>query len=413
MSEPTQAPTWDVPTRRTVAVILGIFLLFVVWLMRSALTPLIIAGLIAFILAPLIEVFRTRLRMPRGLAIPLAYVIFVVLVALIPLLVIPALVRSFADLQLDLTQVVVAVQEWLTNLLESVRTLDLLNLQLNLTEAIDPALQALNDVSADSLVPSFEELLAALPRTIEVTFSFVGGVFAVLTAILLTFIYSIYLSADSDRLGRSFWGFVPEAYVPELRVLSGRIEKMWNAFLRGQLTLALIIFLVTWLTGTIIGLPGAFALGVIAGVLEIIPNLGPLLAAVPAVLTAFIQGSNTLDVSNVTFGLVVIGMYMAIQQLENQLIVPRILGEAVQLPSLVVLVAVVVGFQVFGVLGALLAAPTVATGKELFLYSLNKVLARPPFPPELETSDTGPPLSQRVRQAWRRLWSRIRPTESG
>jgi predicted PurR-regulated permease PerM len=407
MNDQEQGPTWDRATRRTVAIILGVFVIFSVWVIRSALPSLIIAGLIAFILAPLIGFFRNRLRLPRALAVVLAYVIFVVTLLLLPLIFIPALIRSFADLQLDLTLMIETVQAWLAALLGSVRSLHLFNLELDLAAAVDPALEALNDISVEALVPSFEELLAALPQTARVTFTFVGGLVTVLTAILLTFIYSVYLSVDVDRLGRGFWNYVPADHEPELRILVQRVTRMWNAFLRGQLGLAVIIFLVTWLAGTIIGLPGAFALGVIAGVLEIIPNLGPMLAAIPAVLTAFIQGSTTLDVSNFTFGLVVIGVYVLIQQLENQLVVPRILGEAVQLPSLVVLVGVVVGFQVASVLGALIAAPTVATVREVFVYSLNKVLGRPPFPPTAESGETVSPLGPLVRDAWARLRAEV------
>jgi predicted PurR-regulated permease PerM len=149
----------------------------------------------------------------------------------------------------------------------------------------------------------------------------------------------------------------------------------------------IIIGVVTWVGATAIGLPGAFPLAVIAGVMELIPNLGPFLAAIPAVIVALIQGSTYLAVNNLIFALIVIGLYFLIQQLENTFIVPRILGEAVDLHPFVVLIGVVIGANVAGILGALLAAPVIASGREIISYLYAKILGQDPFPPEDEKSE--------------------------
>ena len=103
----------------------------------------------------------------------------------------------------------------------------------------------------------------------------------------------------------------------------------WTGFLRGQMQLMLIVGLLTWIGGFILGLPQAFFLGVIAGFMELIPNVGPVLAAVPAVLIALLFGSTHLAFSHLTFALVVIGFYTLVQMLENQFLVPKIMGDAV------------------------------------------------------------------------------------
>jgi len=390
---PTPEPddtTWAIQTRRIVAVLLVVFAVYVIHVARPVLPSLIIAGLIAFILAPLIDTLRQRLRFPRGLAILVAYLVLILVILLFPLIFVPALINSFAALNIDVTQILRDTRDWLLATLTGIRTTQLAGLELDLSSIIDPAIETVRELSFASFLPSLQDILSYVPRTLEATAVFVGSVLGVVLSIVLTFIYSLYLTVDASRLNRGFWGFVPESQAAEVRQLAERIASIWNAFLRGQLTLAIIIWLVTWIGGVIIGLPGAFALGVIAGVLEIVPNLGPLLAAIPAILTAFIQGSDHLPVSNLTFTLIVIGMYVLIQQLENQIIVPKVLGEAVELPSLIILLAVVIGFQVAGVLGALIAAPTVATARELFFYGLNKVLAREPFPPRGERTRAGP-----------------------
>jgi predicted PurR-regulated permease PerM len=189
------------------------------------------------------------------------------------------------------------------------------------------------------------------------------------------------MSTDSAVISQKISRQLPPAYKDEIITLGHRIHVVWWKYIGGQVTLGFIIFLITWIFGTIIGLPGAFALAVIAGLLEFIPNLGPLLAAIPAVLIALLQGSQTLDVSNLTFFIIVVIMYVLIQQLENNLIVPKVLGDALDFPPVLVMIGVLVGFSVAGILGALLAVPFMATGRELVAYAYSKVLMRDPFPP--------------------------------
>ena len=114
--------------------------------------------------------------------------------------------------------------------------------------------------------------------------------------------------------------------------------------------------------------------------LEIIPSLGPILATVPAVIVALLQGSTYLPVSHLTFALIVIGFYILVQMFENNLIVPKVLGEAVNLHPLLVMTGVLVGASVAGILGALLAAPVLATIREVVAYSLHKMMGQNPFP---------------------------------
>jgi predicted PurR-regulated permease PerM len=382
--------TWSVPTKRLVAVGIVLLLVAAAIIARPVLPTLVLAGLIAFILAPLIRNSQERLHMPKAIAILFAYLFFFTLLLLVPLIFVPALVTSFASLELDLTQIIADGAIWVTNLLEEWRTIELFGVTLSLGPIVDPALDALKESSFANLIPSLSEIVAALPTTLQVTASVFGVLLTLLASISLTFIISVYMLVDGGRVGRAVASYIPEAYRPELRVLAQRIQSTWNAFLRGQLTLALVIWLMIWIGGTIIGLPGAFALAVLAGVLEIIPNLGPVIAAIPAVIVALVQGSTTFDVSHLTFALVVIGLYIVVQQVENQLLVPRILGSAVELPSVVILVAVLVGFQFAGILGALLAAPTAATLRELIAYALNKILDREPFPPSLAPPEPTP-----------------------
>jgi len=159
---------------------------------------------------------------------------------------------------------------------------------------------------------------------------------------------------------------------------------VWTAFFRGQVTLMIIIGVVVWIGLLILGVPGAMSLAIVAGLLEVIPNLGPVVATIPAVIVALLQGSTYLPVNNFVLALIVIGFYVLVQQLENSIIVPRVLGDAVELPALVVMSGVLVGGTTFGILGALLATPVVAMGREVLSYTYRKLQGLPPFPPPIK-----------------------------
>lgn len=159
-----------------------------------------------------------------------------------------------------------------------------------------------------------------------------------------------------------------------------------------------------WLGLTILGIPGAFALGIIAGMLEIIPNIGPILSAIPALIVALLQGSDLYDINNFFFALIVIGFYILIQALENYAIVPRVLGGAVELHPLIVLTGVLIGATTWGILGALLAAPTIASCREIIIYLYNKILDQDPFPPEVEDNGSiTSPLSESITRKFEQI----------
>jgi len=406
--------TWDAPTRRIVALLLGGVFIFVIYLTRPVWPFLIIAGLIAFILAPIISFLNIRLRFPKGLAIALAYLLFIILLLIVPLIITPALVSAFAALRFDPAAVVPLVrsyQIWTIETLEMYRTLEILGITTDLSPFVAPAIESLSNITPSSFVPSLASVIAYIPTTIEFTWQVAAGIFGTLLsvtlALTLTLLYSIYLSATAGNMIQKVFQFVPPAYKSEIAKLGSRIQKVWNAYLRGQLTLAIIIGLLTWWSGVTVGLPGAFALGVIAGAMEILPNIGPVLAAIPALLVALLQGSGVLDVTNPTFFFIVMGIYIVIQQIENHFVVPKVLGDAVELSPLVIMVGVVVGFSVGGILGALIAAPVMATGREVVAYAYAKVLMQDPYPPEEEVVQEKTKTLDRAKTLWLILWHKL------
>jgi predicted PurR-regulated permease PerM len=265
-----------------------------------------------------------------------------------------------------------------------------------------PGLAAIVNPSLDTLSASIENIVSAAPATIpgetisvaELTSQFgkalgfatkiLGPVFSALVFVFFAVLLSIQMTLSAGEVRSWYADLIPPRSSQEFSWLTQNIRQVWTGFLRGQMLLMLVIGTVTWLGGMILGLPQALLLGIIAGVMELIPSIGPILAAIPAVLLALLFGSNTLALNNVVFALLVIGFYVIVQLTENQFLVPRIMGEAVDLPPLIVLIGAIAGAGAFGILGALLATPFIATGNLIFRYVYRKVMEDYFVPPPVE-----------------------------
>jgi predicted PurR-regulated permease PerM len=164
------------------------------------------------------------------------------------------------------------------------------------TTVSDYAATAQSGVPAISL--SVDDILSRSGQALGALTRFLGPTLSALASIFITLLISLQMTLTADEMRNWYADLIPPGYGPELNVLIMKIRLTWTGFLRGQMTLMLIIGVVTWLGGLILGLPQALFLGIIAGVMELIPNIGPTLAAVPAVILALLFGSTHLAVSN-------------------------------------------------------------------------------------------------------------------
>jgi predicted PurR-regulated permease PerM len=403
---------WSKPTKYIVGVGLALFGLYILYLSQSTLTLLIVAALIAFLLTPLINLLHLDLKLPRGLAVLVSYLMFILFFLLTPLVLLPPIIDGFqiiaaVDYQILIDQSLNWFRDTLLYL--STTNIHIFGIPIDLSGIAGPALETLEESGSTGLaLPSLQSLIEPLRSAATITFgvatSLAGTVVSGALSVVFTLFFAIYMSIDSYKFRPWFLSNVPEAYRPEVAQLLDRLRRIWRAYFRGQLILMLTIGLLTWIGNTMLGLPGAFALAFIAGIMELIPNLGPFLAAVPAVIVALIQGSTYLDINNFYFALIVIGFYWVVQMTENNLIVPRVLGEAVELPPLVIMVGVFVGASVAGILGALLAAPVIASVREILIYLYAKMWDQEPFPPQTEEpAPVRPSLLAQLKAGWAKI----------
>jgi predicted PurR-regulated permease PerM len=183
---------------------------------------------------------------------------------------------------------------------------------------------------------------------VNVTTKVFGGLFSVITV----FIVSLYLLLYEDK----FKKFIAHLFYKDVLDLAletvDKVNYKLGAWFRGQIQLCFLIGLLSWIGLTILGLPFALPLALLAGILEIIPTLGPIISSIPAIIIAFTISP--------TMAITVIALYILIQALENQVIVPKVMQKAVGLNPVVVILGIMIGTKLMGIAGALLAIPFIS-----------------------------------------------------
>jgi len=171
-------------------------------------------------------------------------------------------------------------------------------------------------------------------------------------------VLTFYMLLQDDGLSRLIQSVVPRTYQSYTLRLLAHMQDRIALWLRGQLILSLVVGILTLIGLAVLGVKFALLLALIAALTELIPYLGPILGAIPAVFIAFTQSP--------TLGLMTLVLYIVVQQLENHLLVPRIMSKAVGLNPVVVIVAILIGGKIGGVVGAIVAIP-IATALAVLL----------------------------------------------
>lgn len=376
---------WNRDTKFLVTVIALLVIVALAYLARNVIPLIALAAVIAYILQPAVG-WLERHRLPRGLGTALCLLLLIVLLALLPVLLTPPTVngvRSIIDVLIQLPE---ELDQWTTDIIERQPTISLGGLTLDLAATLEEMQSSTEEAMSQFRLPSLSALLEytltglrTAGGIVETAAGIASSVVSAAFSTLLLAVLIFFLTKDGRRVGSWLQQMILPEYQPEMIELGRRLDLVWKSFFRGQLLLALVVGAIVFVATSLLGLPGALVLGILAGVLEVIPNLGPVLALIPAVLVALVQGSNTLPVSNLVFALIVVGVYVLIQQIENNFLVPRIMGQSLNLHPLFVLVGVVVGASFAGVLGAFLAAPVLASLKVLGLYAHAKITDQDPL----------------------------------
>jgi len=328
------------------ALVVAIVVLF---LLRDFLGAFVLGSAIAFMIQP--AVIRLHAAgIPRVLAIVIVFVGIIVGMAGLILLIVPLAVAEIGQLQLQAPSLASAAQDKLNNL-QPIRVFGIdVNLK-GVTETINAHLR--------------EYLLGQFGNALTI------GLTALTTAlqIILMFIVAFLLSLEAPVVRRDLRRIVPSDYRSDFDQIWRRVRKMLYAYVRGQLIIAGLIGIFCGLACAVFGLPDPVALGLIAGITALIPYLGPFIGAVPAVLVGLSQSPAQ--------AVVILIAYIVISNFFLNSIFPKVMGDAVRLPPILVIVALIAGFSWGGVLGMFVAVPVAATLRILFDHIYPRLYERP------------------------------------
>jgi predicted PurR-regulated permease PerM len=365
----TESAAWRVVWRSILLVATLVLLSLLIYQLRSVIIQLLLAVLLAAAATPMVNALTRSERAPgrrwrprRGLAALVLFLGAVVLLALGVLTIVATVTPDVNELATSLPGYAGRLQSAVDELVA--RDPDLAN-------RLSGALPSLQDLSGGTI-----GLAGQASRLLGVATSFLGGVLYVLFSLIL----ALYLTIDGERIRRYLILFLPLDRQDQALSVTERIGVRLGAWARGEAVLGAIIGSMTWLGATLLGLPYAGALALIAGVGELVPNLGPIVAAIPLIIVGLMVSP--------THGLLALALAVVIQQLENNLIVPRVMSQAVDLHPVAVMVAILAGAELLGIPGALLAVPVVASLSVVVDEVQRERLAR-----RLAATDPGRPSS--------------------
>ncbi len=389
---------WSARTKRNVVLVCLVVLGFVLINLASLFPLLIASTLLAYLLYPIANVIENRfLRVvlpfrARALAVALTFVVVLALFSLVGFIVAPVLVDQ-------VVQVGDSIPEFLESLQTDVDRWLSQPLAIGTTEIIidgEPIIpmERFQEITGRENVTDFmssgdfdvfaivSRFLGSLGSLTGPAFGVLGGFFTAVVNVAFLLVIVFYLVRDGERFTDNVIVYTPEAYRGDVRRLLYELGKVWHAYLRGQLLLCTAVGFAVYIAALILGLPNPLIFGLMAGLLEFIPNIGPALALIPAFFIALISQSTTFPfLEGLPFALTVAITWTGIQNLEALFLVPRIMGGSLNLHPVVVIIAIITGASVAGILGIILAAPAVATLRLFGVYVYGKLFDIDPFPP--------------------------------
>jgi predicted PurR-regulated permease PerM len=352
-TEPAPLPTavavaWSLDPRRRrlylqIAFGLGSALVavLVLYLIRDVLGAFVLGAAIAFLIQPAIHRL-TELGVPRILAIALIFVAILLVLAGIVLLVLPLFVGEVGQLQSQAPSLAAQAQQRITQLQGSPVTV--FGINVNLANSVETVSSHLRDYLFGQFGNAVSIGLTALTTVLQ---------------ILLMFVAAFLLALDAHSVRRVLRRLVPNDYRNDFDQIWRRVRRMLYAYVRGQIIVAGLIGILSGIGCALLGLPDAVALGLLAGITAIIPYLGPFIGALPAVLVGLAAGGAFK-------ALLVVILYFVISNVILNFVYPKVMGDAVRLPPLLVIVALIAGFSWAGILGMFVAVPLAATLRILF-----------------------------------------------
>ena len=327
--------------------ILGVIIIWFLYIEREILTPFVLAGIFAYILNPIVDLFSSKLKLPRTLSVVIIYVLLTAGVVAGGL----ALSRRVIDESFQ-------VEKFISSLTNSA------SLQINtLPDWIRPAAQdTLNSLDRSKLFALSPSLFSLFPQAISQIVSFVIFLFS-----------GFFFLKEGKNIVDRILNLIPNEYKVDIEILLRRINSVLGGYLRGQLLMVILMSFVFFIILSSFNVKFALILAIFAGIAEIVPFIGPIVATTVAGLASFTTQATGFGFNQTQTAIAVVVSFTVVRQLQDYLVIPYIMGRITKLHPLVILFAVLAGGHTVGMLGLILAVPVAAILKILLEFCASKV----------------------------------------
>lgn len=327
----------SISTATIFKVLIIILIIGFLYLIRDIVALIFISLILASSFDPWVA-WLHRHKIPRGIGILLIYFILFSIFILAIILLIPPITNEISDISVNFPhyyQVVV--------------------------QGIEKFRNFGNASGIPQLQDSLNKLSSTLTNAAGGIINTIFGVFGGLISFILVLVITFYFTIEEESLKHFIKSLTPISYQPYVTQLITRIRQKLGLWLRGQIILSLVIFILSFVGLMILDIKYALILAILAGIFEVVPYLGPIISGIPAVFFALTQSPIK--------ALFVVILYFIIHQLENHIITPKIMGKTVDLNPLIIIIVLLVGIKLGGIIGAILAVP-VATAASVFLRDI-------------------------------------------
>lgn len=397
------SPKWGSTTKMIVGLSIVALLAALLVKFRHLIGPLILAFMLSYLLYPVAAWLSKTIKIPWRTAVTLIYLLLFILLASLFTLTGLAVVQQLQSLVGFIQNNVKNLPDIVAQLSQrsydfgpfhfSLANYDLATLTNQLLSAVQPLLG-----KAGSLISSI-----ATSAAVTIGWS------------LFVLVISYFLLADAGRVSGELVHIEVPGYQSDLQRLSKELRNIWNAFLRGQLLIIGLVMLVYSVLMGILGVRFAIGIAILAGIARLIPYIGPAVLWITTILVTYFQGGNYFGLSPVQYAILVVALAFITDQVFDNIIAPRFMGHALGVHPAAVLIAAVIAANLIGLIGLILAAPTVATLKLFSRYITRKMFDLDPWP-ALETEPPPPKPTYRQRfekliEVFMRLWRRLQRTE--
>ena len=386
------SPPWGSTTKLLVGFSIVGIVAFLIYRFSNLITPLLLIFIIAYLLHPVTSAISRGLRISWRAAVNLLYlVILVILISLITLGGV-GLVQQVQSLIGSIQDIIANLPTYVANLSTQVYQFGPFKLDMR---TIDLDLNTLSQQLLSFVQPLLGQTGALVGALASGAAEIFGWTFFIL-------IVSYFLMTESSGLQSDLFKVEVPGYAEDFRRLSNELSRIWNAFLRGQIFVFTLAFVIYIFVLSILGVKYAIGLALMAGLAKFLPYIGPAITWVVMALVTFFQADKLFDLQPWAYTVIVVGTTLVIDQIIDSFIVPRIMARTLKVHPAAVLVTAIIAASLLGILGVVIAAPSLATVTLLGRYTMRKMFDLDPWP-ERETKlppSVGSELIKRIRKLW-------------